>query len=54
MAGLQVLGLHLHVGLVDSEGFADLNVGNKECKFSIKVQQKYSESLCNLDPVLGK
>ena len=38
VAGLQVLGLHLHVGLVDSEGFAGLNVGDKECKFAIKVQ----------------
>ena len=54
MAGLEVLGLNLHVGLVDPEGLADLNVRNKECKFSIKVQQEYPESLGNLDPVLGK
>ena len=51
---LQIPGLHLHVRLVDPEGFARLNVGDKKSELCIKIEEEDSQSLCDHDPVLGE
>jgi hypothetical protein len=50
----KLLGLHLHVSLVDPERLAELNVGNEQGELAVKVQQENPEVLSDDDPMLGE
>ena len=53
-AALQLLGLHLHVRLVDPEGLPRLDVGDEQRELGVEVEQQHPQPLAHHDPVLGE
>ena len=52
VAALQVPGLNLHLGFVNSESLAHLNIGNEKGEFPVEIQEKDPEVSANNNPVL--
>ena len=51
---LQLLRLHLHVCLLNTESVARLDVGDEESELAVKIKEQNSEVLADDDPVLGE